>query len=66
MHSTGFEIIKIQNNADVFEPEKIIKSNPYMTKDIIKKEDIYKYINFLFIKNDLKKLFLTKLVTIFL
>ena len=56
LNSTGFEIIKIQNNAEVYEPEKIIKSNPYITKDIIKKEDIDKYINFLFIKNDLKKI----------
>ena len=52
----GFEIVKIQNNAEVFKPEKTIQSNPYMFKDIITKEDIEKFINFLFIKNNLKKI----------
>ena len=60
MSSTGFEIIKIHNNAEVYEPEKIIKSNTYMTKNIIKKKDIDKYINFLFIQNNLKKIIFDK------
>ncbi len=56
LNAIGFEIIKIQNNAEIYEPEKIIKSNPFMTKDIVKKEDIDNIINFLFIKNNLKKI----------
>ena len=60
MKKLGFELVKIQNNAEAFKIEKTIQSNPYLLKDIIKKEDIKKYINFLFIKNNLKKLLLKK------
>ena len=60
LNLAGFEIVKIQNNNEDFKPEKTIQSNPYMSKDIIKKKDIEKYINFLFIKNNLKKIITEK------
>ena len=38
LNLAGFEIVKIQNNNEDFKPEKTIQSNPYMSKDIIKKK----------------------------
>ena len=56
----GFEIIKLENDLVLKDPETVLKSNPYMTKDIIKKNDIFEYIDLIFRKFELKKLITKK------
>ena len=52
----GFETIKFENNFSLKEPESLVTVNSYMTKQIIKDDDILKYIDLLFQKFDLKKI----------
>ena len=52
----GFEIIEFENNFSLKNPESVVTVNSYMTKDIIKNNDISDYIDLLFQKHDLKKI----------
>tara|TARA_B100000795_G_C22800635_1_gene441721 strand:+ start:1908 stop:2672 length:765 start_codon:yes stop_codon:yes gene_type:complete len=52
----GFEIINFENGLSLKNPESVVKANSYMTKDIIKNDDILEYIDLLFQKFNLKKI----------
>ena len=60
LNQLGYEIIQIKINLNINHPEKILKINPYMSKDILKKEDISDIINFYFIENNLIKTIYSK------
>ncbi len=60
LNQLGYEIIKIKKNININFPEKILKINPYMSKDILKKDDILNIINFYFNENNLSKIISNK------
>lgn len=60
LNQLGYEIIQIKKNLNLNNPEKILKINPFMSKDILKKEDISNIINFYFIENNLIKIIYNK------
>ena len=60
LNTIGYEIIKINHNSKVYMPESTLNTNQYMTKDIMKKEDIKDFINHLFVQNNLMKIVTNK------
>jgi hypothetical protein len=56
----GFEIIKIKDDLILKNPEKVFKSNTFMSKDILKYDDIFEFIDLLFNKINLKNIITNK------
>ena len=60
LNRVGFEIVIVKKNINIKYPEKTLKVNPYMSKDIIKKNDLLDIVNSYFIENNLKKIISNK------
>ena len=60
INSQGFELIKSNKKVNIETKLNLFKQNPYMEKNILKKQEIYEYTKFLFEENNLKNIITNK------